>query len=91
MAVGRGRNLIIQFPPTLTIYSLVHSLPLGRVGRGFPFSEAETQRHFSYLSGTIREPIEYDALTLADKFTWTLSSEIYKGHCDIRKQAGIMN
>ena len=32
-----------------------HSLPLGGAGRGFPFTEDETRRHFSYLSGTFRE------------------------------------
>jgi hypothetical protein len=46
MALGRGRIHIpgfIQFPPTLAVYD-VHSLPLGGVGRDFPFFENETQR-----------------------------------------------
>ena len=35
------------------------SLPLGGVGKGFPFTEDETQRHFSYLSGTLKESARY--------------------------------
>ena len=53
-AHGRGRILIpgfVRSPPTLAVYDL----PQGGVGRGFPFTEDETRRHFSYLSGTFRE------------------------------------
>ena len=35
--------------------TLPNSLPLG-VGRDFRLTEDETRRHFSYLSGTFREP-----------------------------------
>jgi hypothetical protein len=57
LALGRWEILIlgfIWFPPMLAIYDIAHSLPLGGVGRFFPFTEDETQRHFSYLSGTFR-------------------------------------
>ena len=53
MALGRGRILVPGFtrsPPTLAVYDVAHSLPLGGVGRDFPFIEDETQGHFSYLS-----------------------------------------
>ena len=39
----------------LAIYDDAHSLPLGAVDWDFPFTEDETQRHFSFLSGTFRE------------------------------------
>ena len=35
----------------LTVYGVAHSLPIGGVDRDFPFSEVETLRYFSYLSG----------------------------------------
>jgi hypothetical protein len=35
----------------LAVYDVAHSLPLRGVGRDFIFTEDETQRHFSYLSG----------------------------------------
>jgi hypothetical protein len=35
--------------PTLAVHNVADSLPLGGVGRGFPFTEDETQRYFSYL------------------------------------------
>jgi hypothetical protein len=59
LTFGRGRILIprfIQSPSTLTAYDVAHSLPLGGVDWDFPFTENETRRHFSYLSGTFREP-----------------------------------
>ena len=34
---------------------VAHSLPLGGADRGFLFTEDETQRRFSYLSGAFRE------------------------------------
>ena len=40
----------IQFPLTLVVYGVAHSLPRGGVGWDFPFNEDETRRHFSYLS-----------------------------------------
>ena len=40
----------IRSPRTLAIYDVAHSLPRGGVGRGFPFTEDETRRYFSYLS-----------------------------------------
>ena len=58
LALGRLRILIpgcILSPPTLAVYDVAHSLPLGDTGRDFPFTEDETWRHFSYLSGTSRE------------------------------------
>ena len=45
----------IPSPPTLAVYDVSQSLPLGGAVRDFPFTEDETQRHFSYLSGTFRE------------------------------------
>jgi hypothetical protein len=39
----------------LAVYEVAHSLLLGGVGKGFPFTEDETWKHFSYLSGTFRE------------------------------------
>ena len=41
----------IQSPPTLAVYDVAHSLPLGGAGGGFPFIDDETRRHFSYVSG----------------------------------------
>ena len=58
LALGRGRILIpgfIQSPPTAAIYGVAHPLLLGGVDRGFSFTDNETQRHFSYLSGAFRE------------------------------------
>ena len=58
LVLGRGRILIpgfIRSPPTLAVYDVANSLPRGGVGRDFPFTEDETRRHFSYLSGTFRE------------------------------------
>ena len=58
LVLGRGRILIQGFilsPTTLAVYDVAHSLLLGGVGRGFPFTEDETRRHFSYLSGTFRD------------------------------------
>jgi hypothetical protein len=37
------------------VYDFAHSLPLGGAGREFPFTEDETRKNFSYLSGTFRE------------------------------------
>ena len=56
--IDRGITLIpgfIQSPPKLAIYDIVHFLPLGGAGMDFSFTEDETRRHFSYLSGTFRE------------------------------------
>ena len=42
LALGRGRNLFqgfIPFPPTLPLYEVAHSVPLGSVGNGYPFIE----------------------------------------------------
>ena len=53
-----GRILIPGFIwslPTLAVYSVVHSLVLGDVDWGFPFTEDDIQRDFSYLSGAVRE------------------------------------
>ena len=58
LALGRGRILIPGFiwpPPMLAANDVAHCLPLGGVGRGFPFTEEETRRYFSYLSGTFKE------------------------------------
>ena len=58
LALGRGTILIpefVRYPPSVTVYDVVHSLPRGRVGRVFPFTEDETRRHFSYHSGTFIE------------------------------------
>ena len=62
MELGRGRILIpgfIRSPPTLAVYAVARSLPLGGVGRGFPFNEDDTLRHFSYLSGTFIKNIYF--------------------------------
>ena len=37
----------------------VHSLPPGDTGRGFPFSEDETRRHFLYLSINLMTRVNY--------------------------------
>ena len=58
LTVGSGKILIPRFirsPPTLAFYDVAHSVPLGGVGRDFPFTKNETQRHLSYLSGSFRE------------------------------------
>ena len=58
LALGRGRILIPGFicpPPKFAANDVAHCLPLGGVGRGFPFTEEEARSHFSYFSGTFRE------------------------------------
>ena len=58
LALGRGRILIpgfIRSPPKLAVYDVPHSLLLGGVDMDFPFTEDETRRHFSYLSGNFGE------------------------------------
>jgi hypothetical protein len=55
LSLNRGRILIpgfIQSPPKLAVWDVELSLQLGYVGKSFPFTEDETQRHFSYLSGS---------------------------------------
>ena len=36
------------------------AFPTAGADRGFPFTEDETRRHFSYLFGTVREPLRLD-------------------------------
>ena len=58
MTLGRGIILISEFissPPTLAVYDVAHSLPLGGVGRDFPFTEDESQSYFSNVSDTSGE------------------------------------
>ena len=58
LTLDTGRILIPKFIrscPMLAVYDLAHSLPLGGVGRDFPFIEDETRRQFSYFSFTFRE------------------------------------
>ena len=53
-----GRILIPGFipsPPTLAFYNVVHYLSPGGVDRDIPFTEDETLRYFTYLSGTFGE------------------------------------
>ena len=40
----------IRSTPTLAVYDVPPTLPLGSIGRGYPFAENETRRHFSYFS-----------------------------------------
>ena len=50
LALGRGRMFMpgfVRSPPTLAVYNVAHSLPRGGVGRGFPFTEYKTRRHFT--------------------------------------------
>ena len=45
LALSRGTILIpgyIRPPPTLAVYDVAQSLPLGGAGRDFPFTEDET-------------------------------------------------
>ena len=53
-AVDTGPE-IHSSPPTLAVYSVNHSLPLGSVDRDFRYTENETRRHYSSLSGTFRK------------------------------------
>ena len=58
LAHGKGRVLIpgyIRFLPMLAICEVAHSLQLLCEDWDFSFTEDETRRHFSYLSGTFRE------------------------------------
>jgi hypothetical protein len=58
LTLGRRRIFIpgfLRFPPTLAVYDVAHSLPLGGVIRGFSFTEDEIGKHFLYISGTFRE------------------------------------
>ena len=58
LSLGRGRILIPEFirsAPTLAVCDIAHLLPLGDVDRNFPFTEDETGRYFSHLSGTFGE------------------------------------
>ena len=64
MEIGRGRIPILGFirsPPMLVVYNVAYSLPLEGVDRDFAFTEDETQRHFSYLSGTFKKLNSYNA------------------------------
>ena len=55
LALVRRRICIpgfIRSPSKLAVYDVSHSFPLGGLGKDFAFTEDETRRHFSYLSGT---------------------------------------
>ena len=45
----------------LAVYDIAHSLPLGDVGRDFPFTKDETRSHFSYLAGNFQFNYEVKA------------------------------
>ena len=60
-------SVFITSPPMLAVYDVVHSLPEGGAGRGFPFTEDETRRHFSYLSGTFREYLKISTENYVDR------------------------
>ena len=66
LALGRGRILIPGFirSPMLAVYSVSHSLslPLTGVDRDFPFTEDDTQRNFSLLSGDWKFIFQADSL-----------------------------
>ena len=55
-------------PPTLAVYEVAQSLSLGGERRGILFTEDETRRHFSYLSGIFRQL--YLILLLLSSFRW---------------------
>ena len=60
LALGRGRILILELfrsPFTLAVYDVAHSLPLRGIDRDLSFSEDETRRNFSYLSGTFKRAV----------------------------------
>ena len=50
----------IQFTPTLAIYDIVHSLPLGGEDMDFPFSDDKIRKH-SHTSLVLREHISTSA------------------------------
>ena len=78
-ALGRGRILIpgfIRSLPTLAVYDVSHSLPLGGVGNGFPFTGDEIRRRFSYLSCTI---IKYSEI-LSQVFSYSQSFLSYSAN-----------
>ena len=54
LTFGRGRILIpalIRSLPTVAVYDVARSLPLGGASREFTFTEDGTRRHFSYFFG----------------------------------------
>ena len=60
MTLGRGRDLVPEFIRsllTLVVYNVVLSLPLGGVGKDFPFSEDEDRVYSSELPSTLRESL----------------------------------
>ena len=62
LALGRGSKLIPGFilsSLTSSVYGVAHSLLLVGAVRGFSFTEDETRKHFSYLSGTFREFLKH--------------------------------
>ena len=58
-------------PPTLAVYDVAHSLPLGGAGRGFPFTEDET-RSISHTSGTFTNFMSYGIRRFNAVFTKAL-------------------
>ena len=81
LALDRGRILIPAFiwsPPTLAVYDVAHTLLLGGVGGGFPFTEHETRTHFSYFSGTFRDINVRDFFLLASKLNLTMAWVLHK-------------
>ena len=71
LALGRERILIPEFIrvlPTLAVYDVVHSLPLGGVDRDF---STKDERHFSFLSGSFREHKKTHTHTHTHTYTHT--------------------
>ena len=87
LALGRGRILIpgfIRSPPTLAVCEVAHSLPLGGADRVFAFTEDETRRHFSYLSGTFRELKDFTLRLLSSKFLYIKIMLTYRNFIHVK-------
>ena len=61
----------------LTVYGVAYYPPLGGEGRGFPFTEDETRRNFTYLSNNFREHME--VASILNEQSWTVDQEWSSG------------
>ena len=67
----------MRLSPMLAVYDVAHYLPLFCAGRGFPFTEDETRRHLSYLTGTFRERIICQTPLYLHFISWYFSHKTF--------------
>ena len=78
LALGRGRILIpgfIRSPPTLAVYDVAHSLPLGGAGRGSPSLRMRPEG-ISHTSGTL-EGSPVSQVPLSRNYPWWMFEWIF--------------